>query len=412
MKYLNPKTLLTTLPFFISLIYFYAEFIVVLFSVLGGIYIYINKKNAKDIFSLRISNITVLKIAICFSAIFFIKLLSTIWSINPIHSIGNSFNHLQFLFWPFIFVFIYKLNINIIKTEPFLIGSLIAMFLWLTFLKYFYADSEQAMCFAAGAHNCGLLELTLAFILSWVTLIITRIDTKVYYQIFYGMCYIAGFIVLLATERRTSLLGLLIVTFLILSVRLYNNFNYKRFFLYSTLLILVCSSVALFSNRYKLIVNEVSAYSQGGDQRKANVVTSVGARLEMYRMAIAAISEKPLLGWGAGTKPSYVSQFATDPKNPPPYSVFHNQYLQILVEVGVIGFVFILILTIYILRKTSAQLFNSVPQEHVYILATLYFLYIFKSFLGSTFGYSHTNSVFVLFSAWLIANITQPNQNQ
>lgn len=96
--------------------------------------------------------------------------------------------------------------------------------------------------------------------------------------------------------------------------------------------------------RYQLAISNITQYFSN-----TNKQTSVGIRLDLYKSAIYAIQEKPLLGWGKegmqekrkqqvkeGIIPSYIAQ----------YSHSHNQFLEQAFYRGLIG-LFVLLFLFY-----------------------------------------------------------------
>jgi len=79
-----------------------------------------------------------------------------------------------------------------------------------------------------------------------------------------------------------------------------------------------------------------------------------GFRLNIVHDSFKMIAEKPVLGWGLGTFPSVYPQFRSS------YTSFfinqaHNDYLQVLVETGVVGLVFVLWFVARLYRAALAQ---------------------------------------------------------
>lgn len=77
---------------------------------------------------------------------------------------------------------------------------------------------------------------------------------------------------------------------------------------------------------------------------------SLGRRLSYWRQALMVVREKPFLGSGAGTFEIASSAYLETPSD---WSRFaHNFYLQQLSETGLIGFLALIFLTIYVLKKS------------------------------------------------------------
>ena len=82
-----------------------------------------------------------------------------------------------------------------------------------------------------------------------------------------------------------------------------------------------------------------------------------GVRLTIDRDSVRMWREKPFLGWGLGTFPIVYPQFRSF------YTRFfvneaHNDYLQLLVETGTVGFAIALWFLVLTFRRASAKLEN------------------------------------------------------
>lgn len=153
---------------------------------------------------------------------------------------------------------------------------------------------------------------------------------------------------------------------------------------------------------------EAIAYFSGPAERTAAVQTSVGGRLEMYRVALAGVKERPWLGWGAGLRPIHLSRHATDPNQPLTYRNFHSLFLQSLLEIGLIGSVCALLVGMFLFRRTVWAVWKSGRRELGLLCLILWFTYFWKSLANATFGYGLPNAVFVLFTAWFWVEAARP----
>ncbi len=345
-----------------------------------------------------------------FSSVFFLKFSSVIWADNNIVAIHNAFNHIHFLFWPALIPFFRRVDLSLERVEKIIAVLLFILMAWYLGAKFFFPLSEDATCFKAGGHNCGLFGQTIAFFIIWVFLIITRPGVEHHLRIFYISSWMAGWIAFVGTMRRAELLVIITTMIVILIVRI-KNIVHKGVLIFAIAFACIFSigSVYLMKDRFGLIQSEVSMYMSGGEQRILAVNTSVGARLEMYRVAIEAIGDRPLLGWGAGIKPRHLAAYATVKEQPLQFSNFHNQLLQPLLEVGLLGGLLILGMVIYLLRETIFKPYYFSGGEISLIFFALWSVYILKGFFGVTIGYGHVNALFVFYSAWLWSKLIVNN---
>ncbi len=103
-------------------------------------------------------------------------------------------------------------------------------------------------------------------------------------------------------------------------------------------------------DRYDLAVTEVDKYMTTKYVGKDAAVSSVGARLEIWRTAFILIPQRPLLGWSHQEARAEVERLVAE-KKVDPYMLemanTHNNYLEVLLFQGAIGLV--LLLAMYLL---------------------------------------------------------------
>ena len=351
-------------------------------------------------------------VPLCFVSVFFFKLLSATWAFVPKEAIDSAFNSIHFLLWPALVVYIKNAKLSVRRAEPWIAVSMLVLMLWYIGARLFFPMSVDAQCFKAGAHNCGLLGQTMAFMLLWLFIAVTRPDSKGVSRMLLMGGLLAGWIAFLGTIRRTEMLGLLLGMVVVLVWRFNGRISSKRVVITLGLCVAVLVMAwPVMAPRFSIVTQEVNMYLQGGAARGQAIHTSVGARLEMYRVALEAIEERPLLGWGAGLKPRDVPQYATDPKNPYDFSNFHQQYLQVILEVGLIGGLLAFIMVGYICRQMIVVPWRQGRRELVAIVAALFFTYAWKALANGALLYSVTNSVFVFFSAWVWAELMRVDKS-
>ncbi len=90
-------------------------------------------------------------------------------------------------------------------------------------------------------------------------------------------------------------------------------------------------------------------------QTTAQAELSGGTRLAIDRDALRMFAQRPLLGWGLGTFPDVYPQFRSFATNLV-VDKAHNDYLQILVEMGILGFVPVLWFLVTVYRRALKKL--------------------------------------------------------
>ena len=90
----------------------------------------------------------------------------------------------------------------------------------------------------------------------------------------------------------------------------------------------------------------------------ARTELSGGTRLTIDRDALKMFAQKPVLGWGLGTFPEIYPQFSSLSTNLQ-VGMAHNDYLQLLVETGVLGFATMLWCLLTLFRSAFKKLKHS-----------------------------------------------------
>jgi hypothetical protein len=234
-------------------------------------------------------------VPLCFGSVFLVKLLSATWALHPKEAIDNAFNHIHFLLWPSVMVFIIRAKVSPRKAEPWIVASMILLMFWYLAARLFFPFSEDATCFKAGGHNCGLLGHTLSLMLLWLFIAVTRPESRGLQRVLLLVGLATGWVAFLGTVRRTEMLGLLVGMLVVLVWR----FKLTLFMKKARIVLGICLALLIMAwsvmwPRFAVVNHEVNLYLQGGQSRVQALDTSVGARLEMYRIAFEAIQARPL----------------------------------------------------------------------------------------------------------------------
>ena len=161
------------------------------------------------------SYVTLLLLPAAFASVFFVKLVSALWALSPSSAIDNAFNHVHFLLWPLAFYYFLDRKNDVRKALFWLSVGLVVMLAWALTAKVFFPNSEQATCFAAGVHNCGLLSQTLGISIILLTWGLLFRETSRWDKMALLVGLLAAFIVLWITERRTEWIAILVCAILL-----------------------------------------------------------------------------------------------------------------------------------------------------------------------------------------------------
>ena len=182
---------------------------------------------------------------------------------------------------------------------------------------------------------------------------------------------------LLITQARsgwvTIIFGVAFVFFLILiKEKKISQIQYIKRFALIIVLMSLSLTVLLIANHkvlLKRLYDDSGVYSTllSFDRNKIPYDSSVGVRAHMLIYGFKRWLEKPVLGWGVGSSRSLLAQDKIINTGDHPH--FHNNYLELLVEQGIVGFSFYLIafvLLIHGLFKAYSEGF--VPKDIFYYL--------------------------------------------
>lgn len=358
------------------------------------------------------TQLSTLWVSLGFCWVFIIKMVSMAWALHPLESLDNAFNHLHFLLWPALIPFLRRADMNPSAVEPWLGCSMVILALWYFVMRFFLlAENISDWRFEGGVNSYGMLSTTMGFFTLWLIVAWTRPGQSRAFRWGMSVSTLAALVVLFGTRGRTELLGVALGGALVLAWRLRHNMGGKTgVVLLALAMVFGLSTVFAEKARFQMIGDEVNTYFGGHEERLQSIHTSIGGRLEMYRIALEAIEERPILGWGAGLKPRHFPQFATDPEQPFAYRNFHSLFLQSLLEIGLIGSMVSLLVGIFLFRQTVWRLVIDRNEELALLVLVLWFSYLWKSLLNATFGYGLPNAVFVLFSAWFWVEATRSQQ--
>ena len=159
--------------------------------------------------------------------------------------------------------------------------------------------------------------------------------------------------ILLVLQTRGAVLTLALVILVSLLVRTSSDGAHRGWTrrrlglsLLGTLLILSLAVAVLWTSGDR-IAGDVAALTQPDAQGHYDYGSSSGTRLNLYRIGVALIRERPLLGWGPGTRgpldlvPAGVLDWSThDRVHAPEWAHLHSVPIEIWVRFGLPGLVF------------------------------------------------------------------------
>jgi O-antigen ligase len=125
---------------------------------------------------------------------------------------------------------------------------------------------------------------------------------------------------------------------------------------------------AVASGAFLLLAFGLLVWLGGGElvERMASIHTATttelsgGTRLTIDRDALKMFAQKPVVGWGLGVFPEIYPQFSSFSSNVP-VGMAHNDYLQVLVEMGALGFAAVLWFLLTLYRSALGKLNHGPP---------------------------------------------------
>jgi O-antigen ligase len=145
-------------------------------------------------------------------------------------------------------------------------------------------------------------------------------------------------------------------------------------------LLLAVAGLVIYMNNENIaqrVVFESEVISSAlSDQRDETEFSSTGLRLNVWRFGLEKFAERPIFGWGAGSAKYLIEQSGAADRLASPDGKWlphlHNSYLEVLVQFGLVGFVWVLTILVLLgrmmLKVTAAGI---MPRPY-----SLFFLFV------------------------------------
>lgn len=364
-------------------------------SIRKGVGVYIFSNGAwRDIFNFKNKLFLVLSI---FTGAF---LLSTIFSLDNYRSFwGTFFRFGGFFTWLHLFVFFlilaafFKSKGSWLKLFNYILGinffiCLIFIFQKLTLLNNIkflqFTALAQADLFRPGSTLDNPIFLATYLIFgSFISLYLLAADFSFKKKILYGGLFILQSLVLILTLSRGAFLGWLIGVLIYFIYELVKfiknrkeNVSKKLIYFLAVGLIILIVLPFLFSD--KMSLSRLADFSAVSNKN----------RLMVWQIAVQSFFEKPFFGWGAENfyvsfnkhfNPEFFSNFSVG--NESWFDRTHNNYLDILVAHGIVGFAsylaILFVVFYYYLYKN-----NQISQREKFIFSSLIIAYLTANFFA------------------------------
>jgi O-antigen ligase len=337
-------------------------------------------------------------VSLCIVSVFLFKMLSALWSETPYLAVRNALWHTHLFLWPLVLIGLGRCNNTLEDIEKPLAWGLIATALWYLLSLVWATPDPTRPFFKAGTtgyQQLGQLTLVLGA-MNFMTLTRPQLHGP---RWLFALAMLATVVILHATSRRIEMASFAVIVTACLAYRLRHNFTKAQVAgLLGVAVIVMVMVASLRTGLYMQAIDEATQFLKLRHGNMDVTQTSIGGRLEMYRLAFMAIEDKPWLGWGAGIRPTHLSQFGAPPPEIFTHRHFHSEYLQTLVEGGLF---WALLLTGALAYLTRQWVFTpSVSQRDTVLMAVAVMLaYALEGLFSSALVYGPSNGLLVVSTA-------------
>ncbi len=345
---------------------------------------------------------TDLWMTLAMASVFLFKLLTLLWTDSVSLTIRNALWHLHFLLWPLVALALVRCKAHLQNVEA---GIALAMMLVAGWYLLWVATGWPVLAFEdAGTTHPGVLAQVTLVLGIWLLLAATRpetadLDAQCRLLLFVGA--LAAPVVLVASGRRLELLGYVMLAPAFAAYR-YRAIMTRARWVGSVMLVLGLMAALLYLRweKFALGFSELHRYFNMTGQDREVIVSSWGARLEMYRVGIHGFLDHPWLGMSAGARPYLMEAYGVLGREDFGHRHFHSQLLQTLVEGGLLGLLAMLLVLGYTVRHLIVRVWRKHHEEALIALA-LYLSYAVEGAFSAALTYGEANAMFVVLTALL-----------
>jgi O-antigen ligase len=347
------------------------------------------------------------RLSLAFASVFLFKCLTMLWADQPSLALSNALWHLHFLLWPLVLLGLHRCAAASINVERAVAAGLVAVATW--FLVFQLSDGHWLPFEDAGSSNLGVMAQMTLFLGTWNLLALSRpgLHWRSGDGLLKAAAFVAAWVVMIASTRRLELLGLLLVTASVLAYRLRSSLTVGRMVL-GVLGVVALTGLMVYLRWEKFATGftELSNYFALRGQDPQAVLSSWGARLEMYRVGILGFMDHPWLGMSAGARPYLMQMYGAPGEEVFGHRHFHSEILQTLVEGGVVWFVLLASAVVYATRQMVIKPFRDSPEQALLAVGLLG-VYAIEGVFSAALIYGEANAVFVVASAWVWLQLRQ-----
>ncbi|TSE25138.1 O-antigen ligase family protein [Tepidimonas aquatica] len=351
------------------------------------------------------------------TSIFWLKFFSLLWSIDTRATLRDIGTHIHFLLAPLIIIAFHTAQ-NLLAALKFGLKTAAAMLLlWMIYhtINYGFPITE-ALRMEAGAQNPGVLGQIVGVYAAWALLLGLKSRDKsllLSSAIFLGAVYFAG-----GRSHWTASLAIYLATLIYIA----RDTRHFRTVALISIIPLFAGAMAIWPrvekayDEYQLYLNSWQAYRSGAittKELRQAASSSVGNRAALYIIALNTWPKSPWLGFGAGTSKHVIDQNAPLQSNDLVSGHWHQQYIHILMELGILGFlalIFSISLMIKYLKTPKPPTNGNTSLELFFItLAQIAIVGLFTGSMQQGLLNTHIAASFAFCAALKIKESTQNN---
>lgn len=345
-------------------------------------------------------------LSLAFMSVFLFKLVSAVWAQDPSLAVRNAFWHIHFLLWPLVFCGLAQCNVEQKWVDKGIGFSLLVVAAW--YLGFVLTGWSWLAFEDAGTTHPGVLAQVTLVLGVWALLALTRpVEAGGSDRVFHAFAALAAPVVLVASGRRLELMGYLLLVPLFLALRFRQRMSPMRW-LVGGVMFLALAGLMVYARweKFELGLSELNRYAAERAVNPDVLLTSWGARLEMYRVGLLAFGDHPWLGLSAGVRPYLLTEYHSLSREVFGHRHFHSQLLQTLVEGGLVGLAVMLTVLVYSIRVLIIKPWAAAREPALLALA-LVLGFMIEGAFSAALTYGEANALFVVASAWLWLKIRE-----
>jgi len=312
---------------------------------------------------------------------------------------------LHFLFASFVALALHKANLN---TRVFFIGIKTGLLVvsCIIFYQYFFLDVARP----SGMFGQGMFGHIHAILLLLIVVVLTLGEKKILDIFFSFIALSSGLFVLVVNQTRGAwivfVVGLCLIMIYLYRLKLISIKKFLALVTITFTIMFSISSLQLVQDRTYIAKSDIAKWL---DNEKTH--TSIGLRLEMYKVGISLIDTLPLTGYGLRNTNTIVSQLS-DPRLAPfikDFNHLHSDILTHYIAKGLLGLISILLLMliplVFFIKKMKYAVKENIPP----ILSGILFCasLLVYSLYGLVFGDVFMNAMYVFFVPILLALVNK-----